>query len=137
MKIRFGFFEFPDVPKALERCRAYGLALEPDSSTFFLGREDAGRRRASRPQELAHRALHLARDQRPVARPLLPAPAGPRGGARHADHDLRIPPPRKARGRGTIAKQWWRGSPATDVKTSQTEIHAIPVMINRHPERRP
>jgi KUP system potassium uptake protein len=39
VKIRFGFFEFPDVPKALERCRFYGLALEPDTSTFFLGRE--------------------------------------------------------------------------------------------------
>ncbi|HXC56997.1 MAG TPA: potassium transporter Kup [Rhizomicrobium sp.] len=39
VKIHFGFFEFPDVPKALERCRAFGLALEPDSSTFFIGRE--------------------------------------------------------------------------------------------------
>ena len=25
VKIRFGFFEFPDVPQALERCRLYGL----------------------------------------------------------------------------------------------------------------
>ena len=39
VKIRFGFFEFPDVPLALSRCRAYGLPLEPDTSTFFLGRE--------------------------------------------------------------------------------------------------
>ncbi|MEI9996203.1 MAG: potassium transporter Kup [Rhizomicrobium sp.] len=39
VKIRFGFFEFPDVPKALERCRQYGLALDADTSTFFLGRE--------------------------------------------------------------------------------------------------
>jgi KUP system potassium uptake protein len=39
VKIRFGFFEFPDVPQALERCRLYGLALEADTSTFFLGRE--------------------------------------------------------------------------------------------------
>ncbi len=39
VKIRYGFFELPDVPKALERCRALGLALDPDTSTFFLGRE--------------------------------------------------------------------------------------------------
>jgi KUP system potassium uptake protein len=39
VKMRFGFFEFPNVPQALERCRQFGLALEPDSSTFFLGRE--------------------------------------------------------------------------------------------------
>ena len=39
VKLRFGFFEFPDVPNALERCRALGLALDPDTSTFFLGRE--------------------------------------------------------------------------------------------------
>jgi KUP system potassium uptake protein len=39
VKLRFGFFEFPDVPAALERCRQYGLALDADTSTFFLGRE--------------------------------------------------------------------------------------------------
>jgi len=39
VKIRFGFFEFPDVPQALARCRLYGLPLESDTSTFFLGRE--------------------------------------------------------------------------------------------------
>ena len=39
VKLRFGFFEFPNVPKALEKCRALGLALDPDTSTFFLGRE--------------------------------------------------------------------------------------------------
>jgi len=39
VKLRFGFFEFPDVPQALERCRAYGLPLDSDTSTFFLGRE--------------------------------------------------------------------------------------------------
>jgi KUP system potassium uptake protein len=39
VKLRFGFFEFPNVPQALERCRAYGLPLEADTSTFFLGRE--------------------------------------------------------------------------------------------------
>jgi KUP system potassium uptake protein len=39
VKIRYGFFQTPDVPGALERCRALGLALDPDTSTFFLGRE--------------------------------------------------------------------------------------------------
>ncbi|MGZ6022857.1 MAG: potassium transporter Kup [Rhizomicrobium sp.] len=39
VKIHYGFFEIPNVPRALERCRPLGLALEPDSSTFFLGRE--------------------------------------------------------------------------------------------------
>jgi len=39
VKIRYGFFETPDVPRALERCRSLGLALDPDTSTFFLGRE--------------------------------------------------------------------------------------------------
>ncbi len=57
---------------------------------------DIGRRRASRPQELAHRALHLARDQRLVAGPLLPAPAQPRGGIGNADHDLILTPSRVA-----------------------------------------
>ncbi len=39
VKIRYGFFEMPNVPRALEKCRALGLALEPDASTYFLGRE--------------------------------------------------------------------------------------------------
>jgi KUP system potassium uptake protein len=39
VKLHFGFFEFPDVPQALQQCRQYGLALDPDTSTFFLGRE--------------------------------------------------------------------------------------------------
>ncbi|HEX4302561.1 MAG TPA: potassium transporter Kup [Rhizomicrobium sp.] len=39
VKLHFGFFEFPDVPEALKRARAFGLALDPDTSTFFLGRE--------------------------------------------------------------------------------------------------
>jgi len=39
VKVRFGFFETPDVPAALEQARARGLALDVDTSTFFLGRE--------------------------------------------------------------------------------------------------
>jgi KUP system potassium uptake protein len=37
--LRYGFFETPDVPKALEGARALGLPLDLDSTTFFLGRE--------------------------------------------------------------------------------------------------
>ena len=39
VKITYGFFETPDVPEALNLARAQGLALEPDTTTFFLGRE--------------------------------------------------------------------------------------------------
>jgi KUP system potassium uptake protein len=39
VRIRYGFFETPDVPKALERARPLGLALDVDSTTFFVGRE--------------------------------------------------------------------------------------------------
>jgi KUP system potassium uptake protein len=39
VKIRFGFFETPDVPHALEEGRKLGLILDVDTSTFFLGRE--------------------------------------------------------------------------------------------------
>jgi KUP system potassium uptake protein len=35
----YGFFESPDIPEALAAARAHGLALDMDSSTFFLGRE--------------------------------------------------------------------------------------------------
>ncbi|HTO42105.1 MAG TPA: potassium transporter Kup [Rhizomicrobium sp.] len=37
--IRYGFFQTPDVPVALEGARKFGLALNPDTTTFFLGRE--------------------------------------------------------------------------------------------------
>jgi KUP system potassium uptake protein len=36
---RYGFMEQPDVPRALERCRPFGLDLDPDDVTYFLGRE--------------------------------------------------------------------------------------------------
>jgi KUP system potassium uptake protein len=39
VRITYGFFESPDVPEALQLARAQGLALEPDATTFFLGRE--------------------------------------------------------------------------------------------------
>ncbi|HEY2445400.1 MAG TPA: potassium transporter Kup [Rhizomicrobium sp.] len=37
--IHHGFFETPDVPRALESARPFGLALDMSSTTFFIGRE--------------------------------------------------------------------------------------------------
>jgi len=39
VRISYGFFETPDIPQALALARPQGLALEPDSTTYFLGRE--------------------------------------------------------------------------------------------------
>jgi KUP system potassium uptake protein len=39
VKIAYGFFETPDIPKALKLARAQGVVLEPDATTYFLGRE--------------------------------------------------------------------------------------------------
>ena len=37
--IHHGFFEAPDVPKALEEARPFGLAFDAETTTFFIGRE--------------------------------------------------------------------------------------------------
>lgn len=39
VRLTFGFFETPDVPAALALARAQGLVLEPETTTYFLGRE--------------------------------------------------------------------------------------------------
>jgi KUP system potassium uptake protein len=39
VKVHHGFFETPDVPRALEQARRFGLALDVDTATFFIGRE--------------------------------------------------------------------------------------------------
>jgi len=39
VRIRYGFFETPDVPRALERARSQGLVIDIDTTTFFVGRE--------------------------------------------------------------------------------------------------
>jgi len=39
VRISYGFIESPDVPAALALARSHGLVLEPDTSTYFLGRE--------------------------------------------------------------------------------------------------
>jgi KUP system potassium uptake protein len=38
-RISYGFFETQNIPESLALGRAQGLALEPDSTTYFLGRE--------------------------------------------------------------------------------------------------
>jgi len=40
VRIHHGFFENPDVPKALEDARRFGLALDMSTATFFIGREN-------------------------------------------------------------------------------------------------
>jgi KUP system potassium uptake protein len=39
IRIHHGFFETPDVPQALQDARPFGLSVDPDTSTFFVGRE--------------------------------------------------------------------------------------------------
>ncbi len=39
VRIQFGFFDTPDIPDSLVWTRAQGLLLEPESTTYFLGRE--------------------------------------------------------------------------------------------------
>jgi KUP system potassium uptake protein len=39
VKIHHGFFESPDVPLALSKARLFGLAVDVDHTTFFVGRE--------------------------------------------------------------------------------------------------
>jgi KUP system potassium uptake protein len=39
VKVHHGFFEMPDIPLALESARPYGIAIDVDATTFFVGRE--------------------------------------------------------------------------------------------------
>ncbi len=39
LRIHHGFFESPDVPVALTQAKRYGLAVDPDTTTFFIGHE--------------------------------------------------------------------------------------------------
>jgi KUP system potassium uptake protein len=47
IELHFGFFETADVPAALERARLYGLAIDLDTTTFFLRHESLIPARAS------------------------------------------------------------------------------------------
>jgi KUP system potassium uptake protein len=37
--VSYGFMDQPDVPRALERCRACGLKADPSRASYFIGRE--------------------------------------------------------------------------------------------------
>ena len=39
MRVYHGFFESPDMPAALEQARQFGLAMDVDTATFFIGHE--------------------------------------------------------------------------------------------------
>jgi KUP system potassium uptake protein len=39
VRIHHGFFEMPDVPLALTQAKRFGLAVDPDTTTFFIGHE--------------------------------------------------------------------------------------------------
>ena len=39
VRIHHGFFETPDVPRALQDARPFGLLVDQDTATFFVGRE--------------------------------------------------------------------------------------------------
>jgi KUP system potassium uptake protein len=39
IRIHYGFFEDLDVPRALQKARPLGLAVDVDATTFFVGRE--------------------------------------------------------------------------------------------------
>jgi KUP system potassium uptake protein len=39
VRIHHGFFETPDVPKALQAARPFGISIDVDTATFFVGRE--------------------------------------------------------------------------------------------------
>ena len=39
VEVHYGFFQSPDVPKALEGARAFGLVIDVDTTTFFIRRD--------------------------------------------------------------------------------------------------
>jgi len=39
VRIHHGFFETPDIPRALHEARRFGLSVDVDTTTFFVGRE--------------------------------------------------------------------------------------------------
>jgi KUP system potassium uptake protein len=37
--VRHGFFESPDLPQSLAEARRFGLAIDPETTSYFLGRD--------------------------------------------------------------------------------------------------
>ncbi|MEJ0044686.1 MAG: KUP/HAK/KT family potassium transporter [Rhizomicrobium sp.] len=88
VRIHHGFFETPDVPRALSEARSFGIVVDVETATFFIGHETLVPRRASRARALAHLALHAACVQCAVAGAFLSPAAQPRRRARHPGDDL-------------------------------------------------
>ncbi len=69
VRVHHGFFETPDVPRALANARAFGIAIDVDTVTFFIGHETLvpaehpvlGRWRTWLYMQLASNALSPAR----------------------------------------------------------------------------
>ncbi len=69
VRIHHGFFETPDVPAALAQARPFGIVIDVDTATFFIGREtlvpaehsELGRWRTWLYMQLAANALSPAR----------------------------------------------------------------------------
>ena len=69
VRIHHGFFETPDVPRALSEARPFGIAVDVDTATFFIGHETLvpaehpvlGRWRTWLYMQLASNALSPAR----------------------------------------------------------------------------
>ena len=69
VRIHHGFFEMPDVPKSLEGARRFGLVIDVETATFFIGHETLvpaehpvlGRWRTWLYMQLASNALSPAR----------------------------------------------------------------------------
>ena len=39
VNVHYGFMQIPNIPKALSRTKNYGLVIDPETTTFYLGRE--------------------------------------------------------------------------------------------------
>ena len=97
----------PDVPGALELCRARGLRADPARTSYFIGRETLIP--TPQPADGAGRGarVHVPRRRQPVGHRLLPDPAGAGRGARDPARGLRsLPPRRPSRGPRPSARQF-------------------------------
>jgi KUP system potassium uptake protein len=65
--IRYGFMQSPEVPRALSECARFGLAMQPGSTSYFLGRETllpTGKARMSRWRKMLF--AFVSRNARPA-----------------------------------------------------------------------
>jgi hypothetical protein len=84
--IHHGFFETPDIPRILEGARAFGLAIDVATTTFFIGHETLV---PSEHSSLGRANLSAVGRVCDLARALLSSATQPGGGVRHPDRDLK------------------------------------------------